>query len=326
MSLATDRPRLLVTRRLPPAVEERARTLFEAELNPADTLWSAGELVERASRHRADALLICLTERLDAGTMSRLPGSLRVISTVSVGTNHIDLAAAQARGIAVGYAPDATTAATADLALLLLLSACRRAHEHQAILRSGQWGAWNAWNNLGMDPGGKVLGLVGMGRIGRAVAQRARAFGMRIAYHQRRRLSPELEDGAEFHSSLESLFRASRIVSLHTPSTPETLGQINAQSLSWLPEGAVLINTARGDQVVDDDLIAALRSGRLAAAGLDVFAGEPAFDRRYLDLPNATLLPHIGTSTVETRDRMGMDAIANLEEFFAGRPLRWPVG
>jgi lactate dehydrogenase-like 2-hydroxyacid dehydrogenase len=325
MIVAPDRPRLLVTRRLPPAVESSAQALFKTELNPADTIWSSDELVERASRHRADALLICLTERLDVGVMARLPETVRMISTLSVGTNHIDLAAARARGISVGYTPDATTEATADLTLLLVLAACRRAHEHQTILRSGGWGAWNAWNNLGMDPGGKVLGLVGMGRIGRAVARRARSFGLTIAYHQRRRLSPDLEEGAEFHPSLESLFRASRIVSLHTPSTPETQGQINAESLSWLPVGSVLINTARGDQVVDDDLIAALRSGRLAAAGLDVFAGEPDFDRRYLDLPNAYLLPHIGTSTVETRDRMGLDAITNLEDFFAGRPPRWAV-
>jgi len=321
----TAKPRIVITRRLPPAVETRAEALFEIERNPTDTVLTSEQVLERAERHRADALLICLSERLDAGVIARLPASLRMISTYSVGTNHIDLAAARARGITVGYTPDATTNATADVAMLLLLAACRRAQEHQATLRSGAWGAWNAWDTLGTDPEGKVLGLVGFGRIGRAVARRARGFGLSIAYHQRHRLSPDLEDGAVFHPTLESLFRASRIVSLHTPSTPETIGQINRDSLSWLPDSAILINTARGDQVVDDHLIEGLRQGRLAAAGLDVFAGEPAFDRRYLDLPNAYLLPHIGTSTVETRDRMGFDALANLEDFFAGRPPRWKV-
>ncbi|RAU22305.1 D-glycerate dehydrogenase [Paramagnetospirillum kuznetsovii] len=321
----TAKPRLVITRRLPPSVEARAASLFEVLSNPEDSVLTPDQIIERVERHRADALLVCLTDRMDAALIGRLPAGLRIIVTYSVGTNHLDLAAARQRGITLAYTPDATTEATADLAMLLLLSACRRAHEHQAILRSGGWGAWNAWDKLGTDPGGKVLGLVGMGRIGRAVAKRAKGFGMTIAYHQRNRLSPDLEDGAVFHPTLEALFRASRIVSLHTPSTPETMGQINRRSLSWLPDGAILINTARGDQVVDDDLIEALRQGRLAAAGLDVFTGEPDFDRRYLELPNATLLPHIGTSTVETRDQMGFDAIANLDDFFSGRQPRWSV-
>jgi glyoxylate reductase len=318
-------PRIVVTRRLPPRVEARLADLFDAQFNPADSLLDADAIIDRVERHRAEGLLICLTERFPAEVIARLPPFVSILSTYSVGTNHIDLAAARAREIVVAYTPEATTEATADLTLLLLLSACRRAHEFQSILRQGQWGAWNAWANLGTDPAGKVLGLVGMGRIGRAVARRAHAFGMAIAYHQRNRLPPALEDGAIFHPTLEGLFRSSHIVSLHTPTTAETLGWINRDSLSWLPDGAIMINAARGDQVVDDHMIEALRSGKLAAAGLDVFAGEPAFDRRYLDLPNVTLLPHIGTSTVETRDRMGFDAIANLQDHFAGREPRWRV-
>jgi lactate dehydrogenase-like 2-hydroxyacid dehydrogenase len=209
--------------------------------------------------------------------------------------------------------------------VMLMLMACRRATQYQADLRAGRWAAWSAWQGLGTDPGGKVLGLIGMGRIGQAVAQRARGFGMKIHYHQRRRLSAELEQGAVFHDTLEGLLRTSAILSLHAPSTPETKGLINRDSLSWLPEGAVLVNTARGDLVDDDALIVALQSGRLAAAGLDVFANEPAFDPRYLDLPNATLLPHIGTSTVETRDQMGADCIANLAAVFAGQEPPWRV-
>jgi len=319
------KPRIVVARRLPPRVEDSLSRAFEPLFNADDTVLGPDELLRRAVSHRADGLLVTLTDRLPADAVAALPDSVRVIATYSVGFNHIDIEAARARGITVTYTPEATTEATADLTLLLLLAACRRATEYQAELRAGRWGAWTAWKGLGTDPGGKVLGLVGMGRIGQAVAARARAFGMRIAYHQRRRLPPEQEGGAIYHDTLESLFRASAMVSLHAPATPETRNLINRESLSWLAEGAVLVNTARGDLVEDDALIEALASGRLAAAGLDVFAGEPDFDKRYLDLPNATLLPHIGTSTVETRDRMGADCIANLDAVFAGREPPWKV-
>lgn len=319
------KPRIVLGRRLPPRVEEHLARNFDPLFNPEDRVLTPDELVARAHSHHADGMLITLTDRLPAEAIAALPASVRIIATYSVGYNHIDTDAAKARGITVAYAPEATTEATADLALLLILAACRRSTPYEAQLRQGKWAAWTAWKDLGTDPGGKVLGLVGMGRIGQAVAKRAHAFGMAIHYHQRRRLSPELEAGAIFHPTLESLFRVSRILSLHAPSTPETKGMINATSLSWLPEGAVLVNTARGDLVDDGALIAALESNRLTAAGLDVFANEPAFDRRYLDLPNATLLPHIGTSTAETRDRMGADSIANLDAFFAGAEPPWRV-
>jgi lactate dehydrogenase-like 2-hydroxyacid dehydrogenase len=313
------KPRIVLGRRLPPRVEEHLARSFEPLFNPEDRVLPPEELVARAHSHRADGMLITLTDRLPAQAIAALPASVRMIATYS------DVEAAKARGITVAYAPEATTEATADLTLLLILAACRRSTQYEAQLRRGDWAAWTAWKDLGTDPGGKVLGLVGMGRIGQAVAKRARGFGMEIHYHQRRRLSPELEAGAIFHPTLESLFRVSRILSLHAPSTPETKGIINGESLSWLPEGAVLVNTARGDLVDDHALIAALGSNRLAAAGLDVFANEPALDRRYLDLPNVTLLPHIGTSTAETRDRMGADSIANLEAFFAGNEPPWRV-
>lgn len=315
----TSKPRIVVSRRLPPRVEEHLAQSFDVLFNPEDKILSAEELVSRARDHGAEGLFIALNNPLNAETIAQLPDSVRVINTYSVGYNHIDVEAAKARGIMVTYAPDATTDATADLALLLLLAACRRSTPYEAQLRAGQWSGWTAWKDLGTDPGGKVLGIVGMGRIGRGVAQRARGFGMTIHYHQRRRLEAELEQGAVFHDSVESLFRASSIISLHAPSTPQTREMINRQSLSWLRPGAILVNTARGDLVNDDALIEALQSGHLAGAGLDVFAGEPNFDKRYLDLPNATLLPHIGTSTTETRDRMGADSIANLEAVFAGR-------
>ncbi|CDK98169.1 Glycerate dehydrogenase [Magnetospirillum gryphiswaldense MSR-1 v2] len=320
-----NKPRLVLTRRLPQQAEAELAVHFDLLGNPEDRVLEASEIVARAHAHQAEALLVTLTERLEATTIDALPASVRIICTYSVGTNHLDLQAARRRGIALAYAPQAVTEATADTAMLLLLAACRRAHEFQAQLRQGRWGAWNAWENLGWDPGGQILGLVGMGRIGRAVARRARAFGMDIHYFQRNRLESSLEDGATYHSSLDSLFAISRFVSLHTPTTPETKGFINAQALSWLKDGAIFLNTARGDQVDDDALIAALRSGKLAAAGLDVFNNEPAFDRRYLDLPNAYLLPHIGTSTEQTRIRMSRDCIANLCAFFAGKPIPWPI-
>jgi lactate dehydrogenase-like 2-hydroxyacid dehydrogenase len=319
------KPRLVVARRLPPRVEEAIAEAFDPLFNAEDRVLEPAELAARATAHQADGLLVTVTDRVPAEAIAALPASLRVIATYSVGFNHIDIDAARARGITVTYTPEATTEATADLALTLLLMTCRRATQYEADLRAGRWGAWTAWKDLGIDPAGKVLGIVGMGRIGHAVAQRARAFGMTIAYHQRRRLPPEQEAGATYQDTLEGLFRTSHIVTLHAPATPETRHLINRQSLSWLPRGAVLINTARGDLVDDDALIEALASGHLAAAGLDVFAGEPRFDRRYLDLPNATLLPHIGTSTVETRDRMGADCIANLKAVFAGSEPPWRV-
>ena len=317
-----SKPRLVVSRALLPPVRQRLAQAFVTD-SAED---SGADLVDRAIAHRADGLLVCITDSVSAEVIAGLPASVRVIATYSVGFNHIDVAAAAARGIVVTHTPEAVTDATADCALLLLLGACRLAHAFQLQMGNGEWRGWSPTGLLGQDPGGKVLGLVGMGRIGRAVAQRARAFGMAVHYHARHRLNSELERGAVHHSSLESLFAAAQMVSLHTPSTPETRGQINARSLAWLPDGAVLVNTARGDQVVDDDLIAALSGGKLAAAGLDVFAGEPDFDRRYLDLPNAFLLPHIGTSTVETRIRMGLDAASDLEAVLAGGNPRWPVG
>lgn len=316
---ATDKPCVIVTRRLTPRVEEALKAKFNAIQNDGDMVWSAAEILALAQQHRPAGLLITLTEPMNAELIAALPDSVRVIATYSVGINHIDIEAAKARGIIVAYASEATTTATADLAMLLILAACRRLHPFESQLRSGQWGSWSAWRDLGTDPGCNILGVLGMGRIGQAVAHRARAFGMTIHYHQRRRLDHAQENGAVYHDTVEGLFRASSVITLHAPSTPQTHKLINRESLSWLAPGSLLVNTARGDLVDDDALIAALKSGHLAGAGLDVFAGEPNFDRRYLDIPNATLLPHIGTSTTESRDRMGFDSIANLEAVFAGQ-------
>ncbi len=316
----TRKPDLLITRRLPEAVETRASRDYQARLNRADTPYDAAGLV-RAAQGCA-GVLCTTTDRIDAAVIAKLPESVRILATFSVGFEHIDLAAAGARGIAVTNTPDVLTDATADIALLLILGAARRASEGERLIRDRAWQGWAPTHMLGIHLGGKRLGILGMGRIGRAVAVRGRAFGMRIHYHNRTRLAPELEEGAEFHAAPEALLRVSDILSIHAPLTPETRHFIDARRIALLPPGAIVVNTARGGVVKDDDFIAALRSGRLAAAGLDVFDGEPNLHPDYPTLPNTFLLPHLGSATRETREAMGFRALDNLDAFFAGQPPR----
>ena len=310
-------PRIVVSRHLPDDVEARAMRLFDCRLNTGDQRMDSSTLHQLAGG--ADGLLVCLTDRLDAGFIKDLPTSVRVVATFSVGHDHIDLGAARAHGLVVTNTPDVLTEATADIALLLMLGAARRATEAQTILREGRWGAWTPTGLLGTHLGGKRLGLVGLGRIGRAFAQRARACGMEIHYHGPRRQPAALEEGAVFHPSLAGLLGVSDVLSLHAPSTPETRNLIDASALAQLPPGAILVNTARGDLVDDEAVIAALTSGQLRAAGLDVFRGEPQLHPAYVSLPNAFLLPHMGSATEETRSAMGHRCLDNLEAFFAGR-------
>jgi lactate dehydrogenase-like 2-hydroxyacid dehydrogenase len=314
----TSQPDLLITRRLPEAVETRASRDYRARLNPADTAYDAAGLV-RAAQGCA-GILCTTTDRVDAAVIAALPDSVRILATFSVGFEHIDLPAARARGIAVTNTPDVLTDATADIALLLILGAARRAGEGERLIRDRAWHGWAPTHMLGVDLGGKRLGILGMGRIGRAVAARARAFGMRIHYHNRTRLAPELEAGAQFHPTPEALLPVSDILSIHAPLTPQTRHFIDAARIELLPPGAIVVNTARGGVIKDDDFIAALRSGRLAAAGLDVFDGEPNLHPDYPTLPNTFLLPHLGSATRETREAMGFRALDNLDAFFAGRP------
>jgi len=319
-SRMTQRPELLITRRLPEAVETRAGRDYRARLNPTDTPYN-GDGIVRAAQDCA-GILCTTTDRVDAGVIGRLPDSVRVIATFSVGFEHIDLAAAAARHIVVTNTPDVLTDATADIALLLILGAARRASEGERLIREQAWQGWAPTHLLGTHVGGKRLGILGMGRIGRAVASRARAFGMHVHYNNRSRLAPELEQGAEFHASAEDLLRVSDILSIHAPLTRETRHFINAARIALLPPGAIVVNTARGGVIKDDDLIAALRSGRLAAAGLDVFEGEPRLHPDYPGLANTFLLPHLGSATRETREAMGFRALDNLDAFFAGKPPR----
>lgn len=320
-----SRPNILVTRRLPADVEARINATYHADLNGDDQLYDAATLAGRAKGQ--DGLLVTVTDRIDEKLIKSLPDSIKIISTFSVGFDHIDIAAAAKRGIKVTNTPDVLTNATADIAFLLIIGAARGAAQGEALIRNGTWQAWAPTGMLGTDLAGKKLAILGLGRIGKAVARRAAAFGLETHYHNRHRLPPSEEQAlcATYHEAPDSLFRAADILSLHCVSTRQTRAIINRKTLSLLPQGAILINTARGDLVEDDALVEALQTGHLAAAGLDVYNNEPNIDPRYKTLPNTFLLPHLGSATVETRNAMGFRALDNLDAFFAGNPLPDPV-
>jgi len=313
----SDKPVILVTRKLPDAVETRLMSDYEARLNPDDALYSRDELIERVQG--AQGILPCHTEVFDADMVARLPDDVKIIANFSVGVDHCDLAAAKDKGIVVTNTPDVLSDATAEIAMLLMLGAARRAGEGEALVRTQGWKDWSPSFMVGVQVTGKCLGIIGMGRVGQMVAERAKCFGMEIHYHNRSRLNPALEDGAVYHENLEDMLPFCQFLSLNCPNTPETVGLLNADVIYKLPDGAIVINTARGVVVDDDALIAALASGKLAAAGLDVFNNEPDIHPGYRDLKNTFLLPHIGSATAETRDAMGFRALDNLEAFFAGQ-------
>ena len=313
-------PVVLVTRRLPPAVEKRLQRDYRTRLNSTDEVYSGNQILELAAG--ANAVIPCHTERLDADIIARLPDSVRAICSFSVGYDHIDLQAAKARNIIVTNTPEVLNNATAEVAILLMLGAARRAHENARMLRASTWKDWSAVDQLGIEITGKRLGIIGMGRVGQIVANRARGFDMEIHYFNRHRLDPKAEAGATFHENLRDLLPLSEILSIHCPATPETYHLVNAKLLARLPDGAILVNTARGAVVDDDALIAALTSGKLFAAGLDVFNNEPNIDPRYQTLDNTFLLPHIGSAARETRDAMGFRALDNLDAIMAGREPR----
>ncbi len=313
-------PIVLVTRKLPQAVEARLSRDYQPRLNAADQVYTSDELVELAQG--ADAIMPCHTEKLSASVIAGLPDSIRAITSFSVGFDHIDLEAARARGIIVTNTPEVLSDATAEIAMLLLLGAARRAHEGEQMIRTDNWSDWSATYKLGVQVTGKRLGILGMGRVGQIMARRARGFDMEVHYYNRKRLDADAEAGAIYHSSVEALLPNCDFLSIHCPATPETHHLLNAERISLLPESAVVVNTARGAVVDDDALIEALRSGRLFAAGLDVFNNEPDIDSRYRALENTFLLPHIGSASRETRDAMGFRALDNLDAIFAGREPR----
>ena len=318
------KPRLVVARRTPPAVTERARTEFDALLSEEKDLDLDGMLAA-VGQHRADALFFTSNLKLNAEAIARLPAHVKIAATCSVGFDHIDVQAAKAKGLVVTNTPEVLTDCTADLAFTLILSACRRMHEYDGIMRPGWRRRFAMGEMLGIRASGKRLGILGMGRIGRAVAQRGRGFGMQILYSDVQRLPPELEQGATYFEDFRAMLPQCDILTLHAPGGPRTDGIMNAETFGLLPNGAVFVNAARGALVDEEALIAALTSGHLFAAGLDVFRKEPDFDTRLAALPNVILTPHMGSGTVETRNAMGFRALDNIAAVCAGRPAIDPL-
>jgi lactate dehydrogenase-like 2-hydroxyacid dehydrogenase len=312
------KPILVVTSRYPKEVEDRIERDFNARRNPNQSLFSQEQLL--SASEGADALFITPADRLNAEFFQKVSATVKIVATFSVGFEHIDLEAAARRKIAIAYTPGVNSEATADIAMLLLLGASRRAYEAQELVRTGSWKPLSPDMLLGWQVGGKVLGILGMGRVGQAVARRARGFGMKIHYSNGSELPAEIAGDAVYHKDPSDLLRVSQFLSLHAPETPQTRHFLNAKTIGLLPPGAILVNTARGGLVVDDDLISALKSGRVAAAGLDVFEGEPKINPQYVSLKNTFLLPHIGSATIETRRAMGMLALDNIEAVLNGRP------
>jgi lactate dehydrogenase-like 2-hydroxyacid dehydrogenase len=312
-TMTSRKPRVLATRHFPPDVETRLAASFDAKLNPEDKLYDGAAL---AKATEGFAGIMCAAgDPMNADTIAKLPASVKMIATFSVGYEHVDVAAAAKRGIIVSNTPDVLTDATADIALLCLLGAARRAHEGTTMLRTHNWVGWEPTQLMGTHVTGKRLGILGMGRIGQAVADRARAFRMTIHYSNRSRLPADLEKGATFHANPDDMLPHSDFLSINAPMTAATRKWVNTERIGKLPKGAIVVNTARGGVVDDEALIAALKSGRLAAAGIDVFDGEPEIHQGYYDLVNAFLLPHMGSATVETRNAMGFKALDNLEAF-----------
>ncbi len=319
-SSPAEKPPVLVTRKLPQAVEARLQRDYNPRFNRQDKVYSPEEILELSQG--VQAIIPCHTEKLTAEMIGKLPDSVRAICSFSVGFDHIDLTAARERAIIVTNTPEVLSDATAEVAMLLLLGAARRAFEGEREIRTDTWAEWSATYHLGLQVSGKRLGILGMGRVGQIMAKRARGFDMEIHYYNRKRLPPELEGDAHYHDSVESLLPWCQFLSIHCPATPQTHHLLNRERIALLPEQAIVVNTARGAVVDDDALIDALSSGKLFAAGLDVFNGEPAIDPRYRSLNNTFLLPHIGSATRETRDAMGFRALDNLDAIMSGHEPR----
>ena len=308
--------KVFVTRKLLKENEQKLQELFEVKLNTNDKIYSAEEIIEGSNN--CDGILSSVTDPINSDTISKLSSSIKIIANGAVGFGNIDFKAARAKGISVTNTPDVLTDATADIQILLLLGASRKAYEGRLAAESQNW-KWSWDFLLGKQMSNKKLGILGMGRIGRAVAQRAKAFGMEIHYHNRSKLSPELENGAVYHKDLKSLFKQSEFLSINCPATPETIKIINKETLSYLEENTVVGNAARGDVVDDDAMVEAIKSGKVFAYGLDVYNGEPKIHPEYLKLKNIFLLPHLGSATKRTRWDMAYRATQNLEEFFLNK-------
>jgi lactate dehydrogenase-like 2-hydroxyacid dehydrogenase len=309
--------RLLVASELPVEVNEDLAAHFSVTFSAGSDLTS----ILRQRESSFDALLVTVDVPLRAEFLSELPPSIRAIATYSVGLDHIDLKVARERGLAVFNTPDVLGDAVAEAAMLLMLGAARRATESIALVRSKRWSGWTATQLNGVELAGRRLGLFGMGKIGRKIASRAKAFEMSISYTNRQPLPDDLAAGARYYSDLFPMLQDIDVLLLAAPSTPMTRGIIDEKMLAGAKPGLIIVNIARGDLVIDEALIAALESRRVWAAGLDVFAGEPKIHPRYFDLPNVFMLPHIGSSTVEARRRMGAILIAALRDWRDGKSV-----
>lgn len=314
------KPVILVTRKLPDAVEDRLRRDYDPLFNPEDVLYSSDEIIKRAKD--VDAILPCHTEKFTAEVIARLPKRVRAIANFSVGYDHVDIEAAKTRGLIVTNTPEVLSDATAELTMMLMLGAARRASEGERLVRNGEWKDWSPSFMVGIQVTGKRLGILGFGRVGRVVAKRARGFDMEIHYNDVQRMPPDLEEGAIYHQTPEDLMPHCDFLTLHCVSSPETFKLLNAERIALLPDGAIVVNASRGVVIDDNALIAALKSGKLTAAGLDVYNGEPDIHPEYRQLTNVFLMPHIGSATKETRDAMGFRALDNLDAIFAGREPR----
>ena len=308
--------KIFVTRRLLKENEEKLQNLFDVTLNKNDKIYSPQEIINGSKNY--DGILSSVTDPISADTISKLSNSIKIIANGAVGFGNIDIQAAKEKGITVTNTPDVLTDATADIQILLLLGASRKAYEGRIAAETQSW-KWSWDFLLGKQMSNKRLGILGMGRIGRAVAKRAKAFGMEIHYHNRSKLSSDLEDGAIYHKTIKDLFEQSEFLSLNCPATPETTKIINKETLSYLKKNTVIGNAARGDIVDDDAMVEAIKNGKVFAYGLDVYNGEPKIHPEYLKLKNIFLLPHLGSATKRTRWDMAYRATKNLEDFFLGK-------
>ncbi len=311
--MAKDKPRVIVTRKLPDIVETRMMELFDVRLNMADVPLTSEELAVAVAE--ADVLVPTVTDRIDRSVLAVAGDRLKLIANFGAGVDHIDLAASVERGITVTNTPDVLTEDTAEMTMAMILAAPRRLTEGERLLRAGEWAGWSPTWMLGHRVSGKRLGIVGMGRIGQAVARRARSFDMAIHYHNRRRLHADLEAELEatYHESLDQMLARTDIVTIHCPHTPATYHLLSARRLKLLQPHAYVVNTARGEIIDETALVRLLRTGSIAGAALDVYENEPAINPRLLSLDNVVLLPHMGSSTVEGRIGMGECVIVNIQ-------------
>jgi len=312
------KPRVIVTRRLPPNVEARMAELFDASFNVGDVPMDRPALIRAMAQ--CDVLVPCISDQIDGALIEAAPERLQLIASFGSGVDHIDLGAARQKGIIVTNTPGVLTEDTADMTMALILSVPRRLAEGEKLVRSGEWRGWSPSGMLGHRIGGKKLGIIGMGRIGRAVARRARAFGLTIAYHNRHRLPFEVEQELEasWCPELDGLLETSDIISINCPLNADSRGMIDTRRIALLTPDAYLINTSRAEIVDEPALIAALNEGRIAGAGLDVYMHEPAVDADLLSLSNVVLLPHMGSATFEGRDATGARVIANIRSWVDG--------